>query len=135
MKKSMLVLFSACLLTGCATVADVPKSIIGSSTKDIEAARVKATTADIQADFTGVFDTVLDVAKENKYYVFSQDEVRGLIVLMNIPGCVDTTEVGVFISHLKGGTFRVEISSRSSPAKEAVAKLILGKLEEKFKKT
>jgi hypothetical protein len=133
MKKTILV-FTAFVLTGCATIADAPKNIVGFSTRDMEAARVKATTADFQADFTGVFDTVLALAKENNYYVFTQDEVRGLIVLMNIPGFVDTTEVGVFITPLKGGAFRVEVSSRSSPAKEAVAKAILGKLEEKFKK-
>ena len=133
MKKSILV-FTAFILTGCASITDAPKNIVGFSTRDMEAARSQATTADFQADFTGVFDTVLDVAKDNNYYVFSQDEIRGLIVLMNIPGFVDTTEVGVFISSLKGGAFRVEISSRSSPTKEAVAKAVLGKLEEKFKK-
>jgi uncharacterized protein YceK len=133
MKKTILV-FAVFVLTGCATIADTPKNVIGFSTRDMEVALVKATTEDFQADFTGLFDTVLDVAKENKYYIFTQDEVRGLIVLMNIPGFVDTTEVGVFITPLKVGAFMVEVSSRSSPAKEAVAKVILGKLEDKFKK-
>ena len=118
--------------SGCATIAETPKNIIGISTKGIENARVDATREDFRGDFTGIYDAVLGVAKDNKFHVFSQDEIRGLIVLMNVPGFVDTTEVGVFISPLKSGEFRVEVSSRSVPAKEAVSKIIFEKLERKY---
>jgi hypothetical protein len=133
MKKSILLLV-ACALSGCATVTDAPKNIVGISTRGIEAARVEASSGDFQADFTGLYDAVLAVAKENNYYIFSQDEVRGLIVFMNVPGFVDTTEVGIFISPLKSGEFRVEVSSRSAPAKEAVASVIFEKLADRYKK-
>jgi hypothetical protein len=55
---------------------------------------------------------------------------------MNIPGVVDTTEVGVFLTRLPKGQegVRVELTSRSSPAKKTVAKLLFPELSEKFKK-
>ena len=133
MKRSIL-LFVVFIFSGCATIAEAPKSVIGISTRDVDKVRASAATGVFQGDFTNIYDAVLAVAKESSFYVFSQDEVRGVIVLMNIPGYVDTTEVGVFISPLKSGEFKVEVSSRSSPAREDVAKIILGKLEEKYKK-
>jgi hypothetical protein len=133
MKKSILFLV-VCALSGCATVAEAPKNIIGISTKGIETARVDASFGDFQADFTGLYDAILAIADKNSYYIFSQDEVRGLIVLMNVPGFVDTTEVGIFISPRKSGEFRVEVSSKSAPAKEAVASVIFEKLADKYKK-
>jgi hypothetical protein len=133
MKKPIL-LFVVFIFSGCATIVEAPKSVIGISTMDVEKVRASAATGIFQGDFTGIYDAVLAVAKENNYYVFSQDEVRGVIVLMNIPSYVDTTEVGIFISPVKSNEFKVEVSSRSSPAREDVAKVILGKLEETFKK-
>jgi hypothetical protein len=132
--KELILLSVVFIFSGCATFLEGPKSVIGISTRDVEGVRKNAATEDFQGDFTGIYDAVLAIAKEKNFFVFSQDEVRGVIVLMNIPGYVNTTEVGIFISPLKSGEFRVEISSRSSPVKEDVSAVIFGKLEEKFKK-
>ena len=65
-----------------------------------------------------------------------KDEVRSFMVVMNIPGCVDTTEVGVFFTDLpRQQGVKVELSSRSSPAKKAVAKVLFSELNDRFKKS
>ena len=132
--KKMLIISSVFLLAGCASLVDAPKNIMGISTRDLDEARVHAAAQDLHADLADVFSAVVDIAKERKYYIFSKDESRGLIVLMNIPGCVDTTEVGVYLSSLEGGDVRVEVASRSTPAQVAVAEHVLADLEVKFKK-
>ncbi len=135
MKKYIPLLLIVVSLAGCASLKDFPKLVIGTSTRDLEAARANSIYQDYPHDKTTCFDAVLRVVNKNKYYVFMQDPSRGIIVVMNIPDFVDTTEVGVFITELpQGQGARVEFSSRSSPAKKAVAKLLFGELSDFFNK-
>ncbi|MBF0595016.1 MAG: hypothetical protein HQL22_08600 [Candidatus Omnitrophica bacterium] len=121
---------------GCASLWDAPKNIIGISTRDLESARKDSTYQVYQAGFSDVFNAVIEESEKAKYYVFIKDEIRGLITVMNITGVVNTTEVGVFLTPLsRGRAVKVELSSRSTPAKRIVAALLFSKLGERFKKT
>ena len=107
---------------------------MGTSTKDLEAGKVDSIYQVYPCAVEACFQAVIDVARDSKYYVFMKDEVRGLVVLMNIPGFVDTTEVGVFFTELpKQQGVKIELSSRSSPAKKAVAKVLFSELSGRFK--
>ena len=120
-------------LTGCASLWDAPQNVLGFSRRDMDAARGSAASAVYHADFLDVYEAILDIATKSKYHVFLKDEVRGFIVLMDVPGMVDTTEVGVYVTSLAGGgRVRVEVSSRSTPAKRVVAERILNALAESF---
>ncbi|MBF0122297.1 MAG: hypothetical protein HQL21_02670 [Candidatus Omnitrophica bacterium] len=132
--KKLIVIFSFVFCSGCATLWDAPKNIVGFSTKDMEDARSESLYQSYQGDFLGIFQAIIEIANENKYYVFSQDEVRGMAIIMNIPGAVDTTEVGVFLTSLDTGNVKVELSSRSAPAKKTVAQVLFLDLGKKFKK-
>ena len=65
----------------------------------------------------------------NNYLIFQKDEVKGYIILMGIPGYVNTTEVGVFLVEVSGHETRVELSSLSTNAKRAVAKTLFKGLD------
>jgi hypothetical protein len=55
-----------------------------------------------------------------------------MIVIMSVPGNIDTTEVGVFFVELPEGQTRVEISSLSSSAKVHAADIIFPHLTKIF---
>ncbi|MBI3602229.1 MAG: hypothetical protein HY209_04980 [Candidatus Omnitrophica bacterium] len=109
-------------LGGCATFWDLPKTIWGSSTRALEEARSNATTKTYDKGYWDCFGTALEVVKKKSYVIFEKDEVRGFMVLMGIPGAVNTTEVGIFFVELNDRQVRIEISSLSSNAKRIVAK-------------
>jgi hypothetical protein len=130
MKKMICFLGGVVFLAGCSTLTEIPRSVAGASTRNLESARADSIYQFYTADAAACFNAVLEVAQKNEYFVFTKDEARGIIVLMDIKGYVDTTEVGVFITDgLKDGT-RVELSSRSTPAKRAVAKVFFADLKE-----
>lgn len=129
---ALLILFSLC---GCASLLDAPKNVVGMSTRDMEDARTKSVYQTYGCRFSDCFAAVTDCAQKAKYVIFSQNEVRGLVVLMGVPGYVDTTEVGVFLTQLpEQQGVKVEVASRSSPAKRVVAQILFGELGKKFAK-
>lgn len=135
MKKIFIILLLVLALTGCASVKDVSRNFIGISTDELEAGKTDSIYQVYPCEVSACFDAVIDIARENKYYIFMKDEVRGLIVLMNIPECVDTTEVGVFFTRLsREQGVKIELSSRSSPAKKTVAKVLFSEMNDLFKK-
>ena len=135
MKKIFLVLLSVFIFAGCSTVKDVSRNFMGVSTNDLEAGKADSIYQVYSCGMEECFQAVTDVARKNKYYTFMKDELRGFIVVMNIPGCVDTTEVGVFFTELsKQRGVKIELSSRSSPAKKVVAKVLFSELNDRFKK-
>lgn len=64
--------------------------------------------------------------------IFLQDRSKGLIVLMNVPDAIDTTEVGLFFVPVAAGTTRVEVSSLSEVAKLSASELVFKELEKLF---
>ncbi len=109
-------------LCGCAVLWDLPKTIWGSSTRALEEARSNAITKTYDKGYWDCFGAALDVAKKKSYVIFEKDEVRGFMVIIGIPGAVNTTEVGIFFVELNDHQTRIELSSLSTNAKRIVAK-------------
>ena len=65
----------------------------------------------------------------NSYLIFQKDEVKGYVVIMGIPGYVNTTEVGIFLVEVSDNETRVEMSSLSTNAKRAAAKTLFKGLD------
>lgn len=135
MKNRCLLLLSILVFSGCSTLSDAPRNILGFSTKEMEDARGQSVYQSYNCEFSQCFSAVLALMEESKINVFSRDEERGLIVLMGVPGVVDTTEVGVFFFQVpQQKVVKVEVASRSAPAKRKVARLIFSKLGTKLNK-
>ena len=64
--------------------------------------------------------------------VFINNRTKHEIVVMGVPGAVDTTEVGIFFTQPGPQKVQIEISSLSSGAKRAIADIIFGSLDSKF---
>ena len=122
-------------LAGCAGLWDAPKNIAGVSIRNMENRRPESIYQSYECSMNDCFNAIVEIASINKYNIFQKDEARGVIVLMDVPGAVDTTEVGVFLTMLeKRQGVKVEVSSRSSPAKRTAAVLFFAELAKKFTK-
>lgn len=135
MNITFILVLLALTVSGCASLQDAPKKMAGVSRRSLEAAKADSIYQVYTCDMAACFDAVVDIAAQEKYTIFMKDPVQGFISLMNIPGVVNTTEVGVFMTQLSHGQgVRVELSSRSSPAKKVVAKKLFSELGNQFKK-
>ena len=133
MKKHYFTFSLVCLLfLGCATVSEPFKKTWGSSTKALEEARPRAAVKNFGCGWKECFDKVLEVAKLRNLTVFISDPKKPLIVLMGIPGSINTTEVGIFFSEPETGKAKLEIVSLSPTAQEATAKLLSKELTKTF---
>lgn len=117
------------LLAGCAPGIEFSRRIWGSSTRDLQEARVNGIVRIYEADTSRCFDEALTAAIESDYDVFIKDKAKQTIVLMGIKGSVNTTRVGVFFSEVEDKKTKIYISSLSSNAKRIVAEKIYSKLD------
>ena len=108
-------------LCGCASLKEFSKTIWGSTTRVLEDARNNAITKTYDKGYWDCYRAAWDIVKK-KYVLFQKDEVRGFMVVMGIPGAVNTTEVGVFFVELNDHQTRMELSSLSTHAKRLLAK-------------
>jgi len=135
------------------------KFIWGSSTKNLENARVDAINKTYKCSFNDCYDSVLILARSEPVYVkkyneegeeiddegnvkapdpggffdvFIDNRAKKHIVVMGIAGNVDTTEVGIFFSQPNLTTVKLEVSSLSSNAKRKVAEAIFEELDLHF---
>ncbi|MBF0331870.1 MAG: hypothetical protein HQL17_08020 [Candidatus Omnitrophica bacterium] len=135
MRKLITFVLISIIASGCASLTDIPKKMGGTSRRTLEEAKQNSIYQVYSCDITACFDAVIEIATKANYNIFMKDRVRSFISLMNVPGVVDTTEVGVFLTEISNGkSVRVELSSRSSPAKKTAAKLLFSELSERFKK-
>ncbi len=127
MMLSISVLFVS--LTGCAQVSEIGKTVWGSSTREMEKRRPQAIVKTYSKGYWDCMKAMLKVIQDKEYTIFQKDEVKGQIVVMGIPGYVDTTEVGIFFVEVSDQETRIEMSSLSTNAKRAAAKTLFKGME------
>ncbi|OGX36391.1 MAG: hypothetical protein A3C36_02145 [Omnitrophica WOR_2 bacterium RIFCSPHIGHO2_02_FULL_52_10] len=66
------------------------------------------------------------------FAVFIKNFKKKHIVVMGVPGNVDTTEVGIFFNELVDSTVKLEVTSLSSSAKRTVSEIVFRELDMKF---
>jgi len=66
------------------------------------------------------------------FSIFLQDRIRCHIVVMDVPGNIDTTEVGIFFAPAGVASVTVDISSLSSSAKRRVSEVVFPELDRLF---
>ena len=71
-------------------------------------------------------------ANVDQLSLFIKERKRDFLVVMGVPNCVDTTEVGVFFVPLDAGNVRIELSSLSTKAKRNASKIIFKELGNHF---
>ena len=139
--------------TGCARLMDTPKVIWGSSTRALEEARIDAVSKTYRCSYNDCFDAVLALQLDKKnakpevtenedfivekppkgyFDVFIKNRKKGHIVVVGIPGSVDTTEVGIFFSQPTLTSVKIEVSSLSTSAKLNVSERVFQELDLQF---
>ncbi len=141
-RQLLFLIFLCASLSSCARLIDAPKVILGTSTAALEELRYDAIVGVYRCDYDECYQAILDMARldekmrgvneEGYFNIFQHDPVKGIIVVMGIPGNVDTTEVGIFLTMLESRDIKIEISSKSSSAKRKVARVIFQALNLKF---
>jgi signal recognition particle GTPase len=119
-------------LTGCGHVSEFSKTVWGSSTRALEQARVNGIVKTYDCSVSRCYDEVLQIVKENEYQIFIDNKAKATIVVMGIPGSVNTTEVGIFFSDISDSQTKIYVSSLSTNAKRKVAYAIFPQLDEIF---
>ena len=119
-------------LAGCGHVSEFSKTVWGSSTRALEEARVKGIVKAYDCSVSRCYDEVLKAVEEQEYKIFINNKPKATIVVMGIPGSVDTTEVGIFFSDISDTQTKIYVSSLSSNAKRTVAQKIFPDLDEVF---
>jgi hypothetical protein len=153
-----LLLFFCCssvLALGCRSLVEPVKVFWGSSTKALEEARAEALKKTYQCSQAECMDVVVEMTKVKKpeptvekiteikdkaaveevplnLRLFQQNRKKGLLVVMDVPGAINTTEVGVFFVPQENALTRLEISSLSELAKVNAAQLIFAELDKHF---
>jgi hypothetical protein len=123
-------------------LTETAKSVWGSSTKALEAARVDAPSRSFLCDLEACMDVVVGLTVEDltqdpprmkTFSLFSQNRRKGIIVLMDVPGMINTTEVGVFFDPLSDGDgVKIDVSSRSTHAEQSASDILFAELESRF---
>lgn len=122
-------LLSLVLLVGCAPIIEISKKIWGSSTQNLEEARVNGIVRVYSASVERCFEETIKESEEQKYVVFIADKKKAMIVLMGIKGSVNTTRVGVFFSEMSDNQTKIYVTSLSTNAKRIVAEKLYTKLD------
>ncbi|MBF0483674.1 MAG: hypothetical protein HQL25_03100 [Candidatus Omnitrophica bacterium] len=158
MKKILLI--GLCVFAaGCSFVQESGRKVWGTSTEHLSPAHLKALSKVYTCNYDDCYDTVLtltQVAQELKldvksnnpllkdksdpnkkvygpYSVFIDDRLRGIIVFMDVPGQVDTTEVGVFFTKFaRTNEIKIQVTSLSTRARDKAAQMIFSLLDKQY---
>jgi hypothetical protein len=122
---NILLVSVVCLSAGCASPMELSRTIWGSSTRDLEEARVNGIVKIYDAPPGRCYDEALKAAVESDFKIFIQNKAKATIVVMGVKGSVNTTEVGIFCTEVSDNKSKIYISSLSSNAKRIVAEKIL----------
>jgi hypothetical protein len=111
--------------TGC-------QAILGTSMKHVEKARSQAVRQTFPAPLVICRQAALDAAQAESMLLFVNDLPNQRLMLLHVPGSIDTTEVGVFFTPAAPAQTTVEIASHSLEARDTVARLLFPALEKLF---
>ncbi len=101
----------------------------GSSTRVLERARAEAISKTYSRPSDEVFLEIAKIAQLQAWEIFIKDKKQGLIDVMGVPGGVNTTEVGIFVSALKENETKVEVASLSTNTKRIAAETLFAELD------
>lgn len=117
------------LVSGCASLKEGTKGILGISTKVLEDKRPEAEVSIVDYDYFTCYHKVLDTLKNAGSYVYArEDDLIAFYV-----SSTDTTPVGVFLKELDKQKTQLEVSSPSASAKQKMAQRIFSAFGEKQK--
>jgi hypothetical protein len=124
-KLVLIAVFCLSGLTGCSTIKEATRQVMGISTKEVEASRKDALTRDFNLSYDDCYAKALKTLAYIGSYVYMEDKSKNLVAVYFSEA--DTTVAGVFFDRTDADNTRVEVCSPSTYAKEYIAaKLFAG---------
>ncbi len=124
------IILLAMVLSGCATIKDVPKGVAGISTKVLEDKRSSAITKNFNCDYNTGHAKIKEILIRTGSYIYSDNKQKRMIAIYVSE--TDTTPVGIFFNE-NGQTLDIQVSSPSTYAKEYISSKIFASLEKSLK--
>lgn len=123
------------LMSGCATIIDASKGIVGISTKALEDGRNDAIKKTFNYSYNTCYKKTKNILTNMGTYTYAKDAKKKMIAVYVSES--DTTPVGVFFKEIDANNTQIEVSSPSTYAKEFIAMRIFKSLspEEKQEPT
>lgn len=118
------------VVSGCSSSVEAVRKVWGSSIQTLQDERARAIRDVYSCEYQECYDLIKELGRKTSedsipaYQIFQERPREGILVVMAVPGQVDTTEVGIFLSRIKSHETAVEVSSLSQGAKRKVAESI-----------
>lgn len=130
-------------VSGCSYPMEFCRIVMGTSTRKMERARKDAETKTFNCSIDECFDAVLSLTETydpkttidaNQMELYFKNRKKKHIVVMMVPGCQDTTTVGIFFDSLKDNKVKIDVASLSPKAQRVASELIFKELSQEFKR-
>jgi len=121
-QKIILLGFSCWLLvslSGCITLKEGAKGVLGISTKALEDNRKDAIKKTFNYDYNTCYSKTKGILKEINAYIYSEESGKNLLAIYVSEK--DTTAVGLFFKTIDQTHTQIEVSSGSTYAKELIS--------------
>lgn len=112
---------------GCASVTEMAKGLAGISTRALEEARAGAVVKEFNQGYVECYGKTKEALGKIGAYIYAENEAKKMIAIY--VSKEDTTPVGLFFTEMDKATTRVEVSSRSTYAKELISEDVFAFLE------
>jgi hypothetical protein len=116
-----------------ATSCSVLKDPLGKSIADIQTSRAKATTKTVNRSVLKIQEDVRLLAERKEWTLFQDFPEAKCQVLIGIPGGIDTTETGIFVTKKEDGKTLVEVTSMNRKQQKVVADALFSILDKHCK--
>jgi len=115
-------------VAGCGLLSDPLGVVLGTSTWAVEKARPEGVRLRVRESCAECWREVLAMADAYGATVYREDRDAGFVVLTRVPGCIDTTQVGVWLVAAGQGRTELSVASPSEIGRERVAALLKSRL-------
>lgn len=113
----LIILSFSVLISGCTFITD-PVCI---SLKDVEAARDGSIKMSSSLPIDKVRNNIKATASVKPWMIYRDVPSENCFVVMNVPGFIDTTEVGIYVIPQEEGGCSIEVGSLNPKAQKVIA--------------
>jgi len=124
---AIFLVFCIIYFSGCISLKERTKGLLGVSTREIESSRDLALKKDFAIGLDECYTKARDILKEIGCYIYTSDKAKGLIAFYVSRS--NTTVVGLFLTKIDEANTRLEVSSPSSYSRDIIANKLFSRLE------
>jgi hypothetical protein len=130
LKTTLAVIPIILLASGCASISNTAKALMGTSTRALEDAKEKQGQPQVfKIGYPDAYRRVFELLKKKNITTFLHSQKKRRIVAMHFLGVSDTTEVGIFFTEIAPQETKITVTSLSPGHLKLATTIILLGLE------